>query len=150
MRVVSIMFAIALAACGGHPEHIAKDQDQPPPPAKSLYERLGATPGITAVVEEFVTTTGKDPRIEQFFINADIPRLKKLMVEQICQNTGGPCHYTGKTMKESHATMHVKGVDFDAFIDDLTKTFAKLNVPAPETKEVLTAFQSLKTEVVKE
>jgi hemoglobin len=148
MRLVSIMFVVA--ACGGHPEHIAKDRDQPPPPAKSLYERLGATPGITAVVEEFVTTTGKDPRIEQFFVNADIPRLTKLRVEQICQNTGGPCHYTGKTMKESHATMHVKGVDFDAFIDDLTKTLAKLNVPAPETKEVLTAFASLRTEVVTE
>jgi hemoglobin len=148
MRLVSIMFV--LAACGGHPEHIAKDQDQPAPATKSLYERLGGTPGITAVVEEFVTTTGKDPRIEQFFVNADIPRLKKLMVEQICQNTGGPCHYTGKTMKESHATMHVKGVDFDAFIDDLTKTLAKLNVPAPETKEVLAAFESLKTEVVTE
>src|SRR6185312_5199359 len=146
MRLVSIIFV--LAACGGHPEHIAKDQDQPPPPAKSLYERLGGTPGITAVVEEFVTTTGKDPRIEQFFANADIPRLKKLMVEQICQNTGGPCHYTGKTMKESHANMHVKGGDFDAFIDDLTKTLAKLNVPQRETKEVLDAFVSLKTEVV--
>lgn len=148
MRLVSIVFVVA--ACGGHPKPIAKDLDQPPPPAKSLYERLGGTPGITAVVEEFVTTTGKDPRIEQFFVNADIPRLKKLMVEQICQNTGGPCHYTGKTMKESHATMHVKGVDFDAFIDDLTKTLAKLNVPAPETNEVLTSFQSLRTEVVTE
>jgi hemoglobin len=151
MRLASIVLAAAaLAACGGHPKTIPKEADQPPPPTKSLYERLGGTPGITAVVEEFVTTTGKDPRIAQFFSNADIPRLKKLMVEQICQNTGGPCHYTGKTMKESHATMHVKGGDFEAFIDDLAKTLAKLNVPAPETKEVLTAFQSLKTEVVTE
>jgi len=150
MRSIMFVAALTVAACGGHPAHIAKDTDQPAPAAKPLYERLGGTPGITAVVEEFVTTTGKDPRIEQFFVNADIPRLKKLMVEQICQNTGGPCHYTGKTMKESHATMHVKGGDFDAFIDDLTKTLAKLKVPAPETKEVLDAFESLRTEVVTE
>ena len=116
MRSIMFIAVLALAACGGHSAPIAKDTDQPAAPAKSLYERLGGTPGITAVVEEFVTTTGKDPRIEQFFVNADIPRLKKLMVEQICQNTGGPCHYTGKTMKESHATMHVKGGDFDAFV----------------------------------
>ena len=151
MRLASIMLALVFTAgaCGGHPK-IAKDADQPAPPDKPLYDRLGGTPGITAVVEEFVTTTGKDPRIAQFFINADIPRLKKLMVEQICQNTGGPCHYTGKTMKESHANMHVKGGDFDAFIDDLTKTLAKLNVPARETNEVVTAFQSLETQVVTE
>lgn len=150
MRAFMFSIVVALAACGGHPAHIAKDVDQPPPPAKSLYERLGGTAGITAVVEEFVTTTGKDPRIEQFFVNADLPRLKKLMVEQICQNTGGPCHYTGKTMKEAHATMHVKGGDFDAFIDDLAKTLAKLNVPKPETDELVAAFVSLKTEVVTE
>lgn len=150
MRAIMFVVVLALAACGGHPEHIAKETDQPAPPAKSLYERLGGTPGITAVVEEFVTTTGKDPRIEHFFVNADIPRLKKLMVEQICQNTGGPCHYTGKTMKDSHATMHVKGGDFDAFIDDLAKTLAKLSVPQAETKELLDAFVSLKTEVVTE
>jgi hemoglobin len=150
MRLASIMFAFAFAACGGHPEHVPKDLDQPPPPDKSLYDRLGGGPGITAVVEELVTTTGKDPRIAQFFVNADLPRLEKLMVEQICQNTGGPCRYTGKTMKESHATMHVKGGDFDAFIDDLQKTLAKLNVPARETTEIVTAFQSLKTEVVTE
>ena len=150
MRAIMFVVVLALTACGGHPEHIGKDTDQPSPPAKSLFERLGGTPGITAVVDEFVTTTGKDPRIEHFFVNADVPRLKKLMVEQICQNTGGPCHYTGKTMKESHATMHVKGGDFDAFIDDLAKTLAKLNVPQPETKELVDAFVSLKTEVVTE
>jgi len=47
MRLASIL--LALAACGGHP-HVAKDTDQPPPPDKPLYERLGGTPGITAVI----------------------------------------------------------------------------------------------------
>ncbi|MEP6861776.1 MAG: hypothetical protein ABJE66_14205 [Deltaproteobacteria bacterium] len=44
MRLVSIMFVAA--ACGAHPKHIAKDADQPAPPAKSLYERLGGTPEV--------------------------------------------------------------------------------------------------------
>ncbi|MEO8553644.1 MAG: group 1 truncated hemoglobin [Kofleriaceae bacterium] len=144
MRLASILFALA-AACG---HSRPAEPTAPAGPPKSLYDRLGGTPAITAVVEEFVTTTGNDPRISQFFINADIPRLKKLMVEQICHDTGGPCEYTGKTMKESHATMHVTAAAFDAFIDDLTKTLAKLNVPAPETREVLAAFNGMRADVV--
>jgi len=143
MRWPSILFALT-AACG-HSKPAA-----PAGPPKPLYERLGGTPAITAVVEEFVTTTGSDPRISQFFINADIPRLKKLMVEQICHDTGGPCEYTGKTMKESHANMHVNAKAFEAFIDDLTKTLAKLKVPQQETSEVLAAFNGMRADVVTE
>ncbi len=138
--IVSIVFLVA--ACGGKATPAASQ--------KSLYERLGGTEGITAVVEEFVATTGSDPRISVFFTNADLPRLKKLMVEQICAATGGPCTYTGKTMKESHANMHVKQPDFDAFIDDLTRTLDKTHVKDPEKTEVLTAFRGMQGDVVTE
>lgn len=140
MRLALILL---IAAACGHAKPAA-----PAGPPKPLYDRLGGTPAITAVVEEFVATTSNDPRISQFFINADKPRLIKLMVEQICHNTGGPCEYTGKTMKESHAEMKVDGPAFDAFIDDLTKTLAKLNVPAQETSEVLAAFNGMRADVV--
>ena len=149
MRLASIMLALVFTAgaCGGHPK-IAKDADQPAPPDKPLYDRLGGTPGITAVVEEFVTTTGKDPRIAQFFINADIPRLKKLMVEQICQNTGGPCHYTGKTMKESHKGLKITDEEFNALVEDLKGSLDQFKVPAPEQNDLIGALAPMKPDIV--
>ena len=74
---------------------------------KSLYDRLGGKPAITAVVDDFVGRVAADSRINGKFANTDIPRLKMLLVEQICQASGGPCTYTGRSMKATHAGMGV-------------------------------------------
>jgi len=58
---------------------------------KSLYDRLGEKPAITAVVEDFVARVAADSRINGKFANANIPRLKSMLVDQICQASGGPC-----------------------------------------------------------
>ncbi len=50
---------------------------------KSLYQRLGGKPAITAVVDDFVGNVAADKRINGFFAKTDIPRLKRLLVEQI-------------------------------------------------------------------
>lgn len=138
---------LAVAACGG----TSKPETTPAPVAedtRSLFERLGGLEAITAVVKEFVKTTGEDPRIAQFFTNADIPRLEQLMVDQICEATGGPCKYAGKSMKESHTGMKVREEHFTAFIEDLTATLDKFAVGPREKAEVLAAFNSMKQDVV--
>ena len=50
---------------------------------KSLYDRLGGQPAIVAVVDDFVGNVAADNRINGFFARTDIPRLKRLLVEQI-------------------------------------------------------------------
>src|SRR5690349_19683637 len=134
MRIRSLFVALAMtaAACGGasKPEPTTTSgSGEGSADTRPLFERLGGLPAIEAVVKEFVKTTGADPRIAQFFNNIDIPRLEKLMVEQICEGTGGPCKYTGKSMKESHTGMKVKEEHFAAFIEDLTATLDKFKVP---------------------
>src|SRR5690242_19967603 len=62
--------------------------------AKSLYDRLGGLPAITAVVGAFVANDAADPRINQRFFNTDIENLKKLLTEFVCMATGGPCKYS--------------------------------------------------------
>ena len=149
MRVVKALLAgsmvLAIAACGGKgkPEATTAATDNRP-----LYDRLGGTPAITAVVERFVAVTGEDPRISVFFTNTDVPRLKSMMVEHVCEITGGPCKYTGKSMKETHTGMKVKEEHFAAFMEDLGKVLDELKVPAREKGEVLGAFDSLKPDVV--
>ena len=68
---------------------------------KSLYDRLGGKTAITAVVDDFVGRVAADTRINGKFANANIPRLKSMLVDQICQASGGPCTYTGRDMKNT-------------------------------------------------
>jgi hemoglobin len=117
-------------------------------PETSLYLRLGGRPAITAVVEDFVGNVAADKRINGFFASADIPRLKRLLVQQICAGSGGPCTYEGRSMREAHRGMGVGNGDFDALVEDLVKTLNKLNVPAREQREILGLLGPMRKDVV--
>ncbi len=91
----------------------------------SLYDRLGKKAGITKVVDDFVGNVGADTRINQFFAHTDLNHLKMELVNQICEAAGGPCKYTGKTMKDAHRGMGVSTADFNALVEDLVKALDK-------------------------
>lgn len=116
--------------------------------APSLYERLGKREAITAVVDDFVNRVAADNRINGKFANANIPRLKALLVEQICEASGGPCTYTGRDMKTTHAGMAITGEQFDALVGDLVATLNKFKVPEREKNELLGALGPMKKDIV--
>src|SRR5262245_35702765 len=95
---------------------------------KTLYERLGGKDAISSVVDDFVSNVAGDSRINQQFANADIPHLKQMLVEQICQASGGPCTYSGKDMKTAHKGRNISDGDFGALVEDLKKSLDKFKV----------------------
>src|SRR5690348_18361695 len=122
MRMLIVAAAAAVLCSGTAHAQMAA------PPQKTLYERLGGMPAITAVVDDFVGNVAADRRINRFFANADVPRLKRNLVDQICNGTGGPCIYTGRDMKSVHAGMGIRSRDFNALVQDLQKTLRKFKV----------------------
>lgn len=143
--------ALALTACsrGGAPESAAP---APAPAAAasgpSLYERLGGQGAIAAVVDTFVANVAADTRINAFFRGVDIPNLKRLLVEQICQATGGPCTYTGRSMVAAHTGMNLTNAHFDALVEDLVRALDRFNVPAREKGELLGALGGMRRDIV--
>ncbi len=113
-----------------------------------LYERLGKKEAITAVVDDFVNRVAADSRINGKFANANIPRLKALLVEQICEASGGPCTYTGRDMKATHTGMAITSEQFDALVGDLVATLNKFKVPEREKNELLGALGPMKKDIV--
>lgn len=115
---------------------------------QSLYDRLGGKPAITAVVDDFVARVAADNRINGKFANANIPRLKAMLVDQICQASGGPCTYTGRDMKSAHAGMGISGPEFDALVGDLVATLSKFKVGEREKNELLGALGPMKKDII--
>ena len=137
--LAALSLAILLSACASA---------YSPPPQASLYQRLGGKPAIEAVVNDFVGNVAGDSRINGFFAHTDIARLKLLLVEQICQASGGPCTYSGRSMQAAHAGMGVQDAHFNALVEDLVKSLDKFKVPAQEKNELLTALASMKGDIV--
>jgi hemoglobin len=115
---------------------------------RSLYQRLGGKPAIRAVVDDFVGNVAADKRINKFFAKTDIPRLKRLLVEQICAGSGGPCKYTGRNMKDAHRGMGVASVHFDALVEDLVKSLDKFKVGKREKGELLAVLGPMRKDIV--
>ena len=121
---------------------------QPMTPQKSVYDRLGGQPAITAVVDDFVGNVAADNRIDGFFARTDIPRLKKNLVDQICQGTGGPCMYTGRDMRTAHKGMNITDAQFNALVEDLVKSLDKFKVPEKEKGELLGILGPMRSQIV--
>ncbi len=115
---------------------------------KSLYDRLGGKPAITAVVDDFVGNVAADTRINRRFANANIPRLKAMLVDQICEASGGPCKYTGASMKDAHRGMRITDPEFTALVEDLVKSLDKFKVGAQEKNDLLGALGGMKGDIV--
>lgn len=115
---------------------------------KSLYDRLGGKGAITAVVDTFVGNVGGDKRINGFFATTDLGKLKMHLVNQICEATGGPCKYTGRTMKQTHAGMGIDDAAFNALVEDLVKALDHHKVGKTEKDELLGILGPMKSDIV--
>ena len=121
---------------------------------KSLYERVGGLKGITVVVDDFVNrlvvdkTLNKNPAIDAGRKSAPAPYLKFQVSQLVCEVTGGPCKYTGRAMKESHAHLNISEKEWDVMAKLFKKTLDKYKVPAGEQKELFEIVGKLKGDIV--
>jgi hemoglobin len=147
MKKLAVLASLVVA-CGGHAPAAKAPSHQTKTAQKPLYDRLGGQGAIVAVVDDFVDRVAADARINLRFANTDIPRLKSLLVEQVCMATGGPCHYSGRDMETTHAGMELVGEEFDALVEDLAASLDKFHVPAHEKGELLGALAPLEPQIV--
>jgi hemoglobin len=131
----------------------------------SLYERLGGSFPIAAVVEHFsdavvrnpITGQGsKDPKLDEWSTH-DLGRLPGLKFQRtlwLCDLAGGPQGY-GATkpgsadlgLEEAHRELEISPAIFDELVAELGRSLDHFNVPEKEKGEVLAAFAAHKDEV---
>ena len=123
--------------------------------AQSLYERLGGAYSIATVVDDFIerllvnSTLNANPAISE--ARARVPKagLKFHVTTLVCEVTGGPCKYTGRTMKQSHQHLNINQAEWDAMVADFKATLDKYKVPQKEQQELVTIVGSTKNDIVR-
>ncbi|GKS57515.1 group 1 truncated hemoglobin [Nitrospira sp.] len=114
----------------------------------SLYKRLVGKDAITGVVDRFVSNVAVDDHINSYFRSTDIPQLKRHLVDQVCEAAGGPCIYTGRSMKATHAGMGVTDADFNALVQDLIAALDFYKVGQVEQDELLSVLGDMQSDIV--
>ena len=115
---------------------------------KSLYDRLGGGDAINALTESWVARVAGDDRANGKFVRTDIHRLKKELVDQLCEVTGGPCTYTGRSMPETHDGMRVTAGEFEVVMQHLRAALDELNVSKTDQDELVGLLEPMRDDIV--
>jgi truncated hemoglobin YjbI len=125
-----------------------------PKPKKTLWDRLGGEAGVTKIVDDTVNAAAADPKVDFFrhgkykLDGAHIAKMKREIVEQVSENTGGPLKYSGPDMKKVHKGMGITNEQFDAVAGHLKKALEKNNVSSQDAATVLAAINTYRTQII--
>ncbi|MFC4656026.1 MULTISPECIES: group I truncated hemoglobin [Rheinheimera] len=128
-------FSLMLAAC------------QPTPP-QPLYQRLGGQTGLEQIVDHLLQGIANDPSIARHFEDTDIANFRRLLIEQLCELSQGPCKYSGVTMQESHTGFQISKANFDALVNLLIDAMQHQGVSISAQNELLGMLAPMYKDVV--
>jgi hemoglobin len=130
---------------------------KPGPATTSLWDRLGGEPGVTGLVDDFVTRAIANPRVNftrrgtgrEWEANPDnVIKLKRAMVQMVSAATGGPLRYVGRDMKPLHTGMKITEAEFNDMITDVKASLEHQRIAAKEQDDLLKIIMGTKADIV--
>jgi hemoglobin len=137
-RFVTVIVGLALASLAARSD--AGQDRTPAQPASKLYGRLGGYDFIAKFVDTAFPRVASNPQLRRLFQGHSQDsqlRQRQLIVDALCQGTGGPCIYTGRPMKSVHTGLGISAADWTTFVGILASTLDELKVQRAEKNELL-------------
>ena len=125
-----------------------------PQPTTSLYDRLGGAYPISVVVDRFIElllvndVLNANPAIKAARDRVPAAGLKFHVTTLVCQQTGGPCKYTGRGMKGAHIHLNINEKEWQAMLSDFRRVLNNYAVPAKEQEELVAIVAGTKQDIV--
>ena len=115
---------------------------------KSLFDRLGGQPAISAAVEQFYDRVLADGDLAPFFENTSMDSLKRHQEVFLTQALGGPYRYSGRPIKAAHEHLSIEQHHFDLVAEHLVAALAALGVAPDLIDEVMASVAPLADDIV--
>lgn len=115
---------------------------------KTLYEAMGGEPALRSAVEHFADLVQTDDRINFTFAEADMSKFKKLIFEQLCNLSGGPCQYTGRDMRTSHTKLNINNAEFNSLAEDLYMALDRAGIPYRLQNKLMALLAPMQHDIV--
>ena len=120
---------------------------------ETLYQRLGGSSGINALVADIVALHMENPVIRaRFRPYLETPEKLEITKKHLCAfleaGSGGTAKYTGRTMRDTHRGMNINEAEYMATIDDILAALRKHDIDEQTQKDVLAIAYSLKGEIL--
>ena len=121
--------------------------------SKSLFDRLGGSSGIRALVEDIVTAHMENPVIQaRFRPYLETPEKLDVTKKHLCAfleaGSGGSQEYTGRNMRDAHRGMNISEAEYMAALDDILAAMRRHVIDEQTQKDVLAIAYSLKGDIL--
>ncbi len=119
----------------------------------SLFERLGKTEGISAIVDGAVEAHMNNPVIKARFLPYKeqperLEVIKKHTVDFFSAGSGGEVNYTGRDMTTTHRGMNISAGEYLNAVDDIIIVLKDREIDEETQKDVLSILWSLKEMII--
>jgi len=119
----------------------------------SLFQRLGGTSGIQALVDDVIALHMENPSIKARFrpyleMPDKLAQAKKHLCAFLEAGSGGKAQYTGRSMPDAHRGMNIGEAEYMAALDDILAALRARRTDEQTQKDVLAIAYSLKGEIL--
>ena len=132
---------------------IVSASSQTAKPHPTLYERLGGYDGIASYIALVFPRVAQHPELSRMFGGHGKDSQQKqfqLVVELICQKTGGPCAYIGRQMTPVHDGLGITEANWLTFMKIISDGMTEKKYPADVQGEFLAIWRSFREHVVQQ
>ena len=144
------LLGLILAGTAGGPV-LAQTMPAQTGPAQTLYQRLGGYDGVTAYIALVFPRVAQHADLKHLFrghSKDSQQRQFQLVVELICQRTGGPCGYVGRAMPPVHDGLGITEANWTTFMTIVRDGMNERGYPAPVRDEFLAVWRAFHDDVV--
>ena len=117
----------------------------------TLYQRLGGYDGIASYVALVFPRVAQHPDLAHMFRGHgkdSQQRQFQLVVELVCQKTGGPCAYIGRPMQPVHEGLGISEANWSTFMKIVSDGMDEKKYAADVRDEFLAMWRSFRGGVV--
>lgn len=82
----------------------------------SLFEKIGGSEAVIAMVSKFYDIVTKDPSLKRYFVGVEFDKLRRMQFEFFSAALGGPVQYTGRPIVNAHHHLRITLADFQRFV----------------------------------
>ncbi|MEY4544573.1 MAG: hypothetical protein RL685_768 [Pseudomonadota bacterium] len=128
-------------------------------PQGSLFERLGGKSGIQGIAVDWLDALVSNPQL-----NRQNPKVAKahsqlrdgpirqqgieVLTSLFCQLAGGPCQYSGRSLREAHAPLDISQPDWAIGISELRSVLGRHQVGHTEREELVSIVERTRSDIV--
>ena len=137
LRAIALVAAVALLPASGRTQQ-----------ADTLFADLGGHDGLSRIVDTSAQIWLDDDRIKATFEDSNMPRLRRLLFDQLCHITGGGCDYRGQDMAKAHRGLHLRTEQFNALAEDMQTAMDRLGIAFSTQNRLVALLAPMHRDVV--